>query len=157
MKKIFNPSEFSSQPESIRVSRMMPFSKEIIWNELIAYEDMTHWLPGLTQVHVSKNKDGNKGVGCKRVCTFNGEKLNEEIVLYEESEKYGYKIADNNLITDHVAYVTLKSVNDNLTQVEWVQHLKPNAGYLKALLMKKIFFPRVLKQGLNNLEKRIAA
>lgn len=155
--KNFNPAKYSGQKETFRVERIIQLSKEVIWNELVQYENMVDWMPGITAVKIKHNQEGNQGVGCKRECTFGSEKLKEEIVLFEEENAYGYKIHDNNLIEDHVAYITLQGLSHHKTKITWVQHFKPKGNFIKKFALKNFFFPRTIKKGLQNLDKKLAA
>lgn len=153
----FNPAKYSSQPETFRVERIFNKTPEQIWPELINHQEMVNWMPGITDVKVEHNQDGEAGLGCKRVCKFGPETLHEDIILWEKNKAYGYKIADNNLVEDHVAYIVIEPVNSWQTKVIWIQHLKPKGNFVKRFLMQKIMLPRTLKKGLANLDKRIVA
>lgn len=158
MNKInFDPSKYSTRPETIRVERIFHKTPAEIWPALINHRDMVDWMPGITSVEITHNEQGEEGLGCQRVCQFGPETLYEEIVFWEENIGYGYKISDNNLIEDHVAYVVIESLGKRRSRVSWRQHLKPKGNFIKQLLMKHIMFPLTLKKGLENLEKRIAA
>ena len=147
--------QYTSQEETFRVVRLFKNTPEQIWPELINHRGMVDWMPGISKVDVIHNNEGNEGLGCKRVCQFGSETLNEEIVLWEEYQAYGYKIADNNLIEDHVAYVTLENLGNGKTKVRWIQYLKPKGNVIKKAVMKNVMLPRTLRKGLQNLEKRI--
>lgn len=153
----FNPKKYSSLPETFRVERIFDKTPEQIWPELVNHRGMIEWMPGISDVQITHNDEGTEGLGCKRVCQFGPETLNEEIVWWEENKAYGYKIADNNLIENHVAYVTIEALSNGKSKVSWIQHLQPKGNFIKRLLMKKIMLPRTLKKGLKNLEQRIAA
>lgn len=153
----FNPSKYSSQPETFRVSRTFKKSPKAIWKELINHENMVNWMPGISSVKVTHNQDGEAGLGCKRVCQFGSEALYEDIILWKENVAYGYKVQDNSLLEDHVAYVTIEDLGNGKSEVTWIQHLKPKGNFLKKFMMKNIMLPRTLKKGLANLESRVAA
>ena len=153
----FNPKKYSSLPETFRVERIFNKTPEQIWPVLVNHRGMVDWMPGISSVEVTHNQAGEEGLGCKRVCQFGPETLHEEIVLWEENKAYGYKIADNKLIENHVAYVTIEALDNGQSKVSWIQHLKPKGNFVKQFLMKNIMLPRTLKKGLINLEKRIAA
>ncbi|NHF57989.1 SRPBCC family protein [Flavobacteriaceae bacterium TP-CH-4] len=148
---------FTLQPETFRVSHVFDRTPEQLWPEIVNHRGMVDWMPGISSVEVIQNEEGTEGLGCKRVCQFGAETLHERIILWEENEAYGYKIADNTLISDHVAYVTLQAQGNERTKVTWIQYMKPKGNFLKQWLMKKVMFPKTLKKGLRNLEKRMVA
>lgn len=158
MKKLnFNPAKYSSQPETFRVERIFNKTPQQIWPILANHQGMVDWMPGISAVDVTHNAEGNAGLACKRSCQFGSEKLEEEIVLWEPELAYGYKIFDNKLLSDHVAYVTIEDLGNGKSKVSWIQHLKPKGNIIKQLMMKHIMLPKTLKKALANLESRIAA
>jgi len=153
----FNLGKYSTLPETFRIERIFKKTPKQIWPELANHRGMVEWMPGIKHVEVSHNAEGNEGLGCKRTCQFGPSLLHEEIVLWEPEKAYGYKIADNELIENHVAYITLQDLGNGKTKVSWIQHLQPKGNFINQFMMKNIMLPRTLKKGLANLESRIAA
>lgn len=147
----------SAQTEAFRVSYTFSGRPKDIWPSLVNHRGMVDWFPGISDVQVEANSEGKEELGCKRTCQFGSETLYEEIVLWEAPQVFGYKIEDNDLIEDHVAFVTLEYLGDEKTLVRWIQYFRPKGNALKRFLLKNVMLPRAIHKGLRNLEKRIAA
>jgi len=154
-KTILNPREFTNSPKQMDLSRILNFTKEEIWKEIVNYKNMTLWFPMIKSVEITKKGNTQEfGVGCKRECKFGNDLFEEEILHFDPPNKYAFKIKDNSMIKDHLAIFSIEEVNGK-NSFRFQSFFEPQGNFIKKYMMKNVMLPSIGKKALKNFEKKL--
>lgn len=123
---------------------------DLVWPALAEATVWTEWFPGMKEARFTSGAP--YGVGSTRVVQVGTLKVNEEVLAFDENERFAFRVCDANLpmIAAMVEVVTLAAVGDK-TLVTYVQAVelhwwaKPLTPVLRSQLGKS------LQQGLVGL------
>jgi carbon monoxide dehydrogenase subunit G len=133
-------------------------SQEAVFTQISDPKIMAEWFPTLKKVeldHACSAKQGQVGVGSKRVCYMQGMgKLSESFIHWDAPKSYAYTASNWMMpVKNHVGIMCLVESEPGVTQFNW-QHYYDYKG----VLMRHIF-PHMMcflmNKGIERLSKKL--
>jgi len=150
----FAATDYTQAPKQLSYEGHLAAPPDEVFAALADYEGMSSWMPKVSHVEVDNSQaTTDNGVGCERVCTFNGKPLNEKIVWYSEGQGIGYTVVDGP-VDNHLGYVTVQSDGAGGTDLVWDQYFEVNS--MKSRMMRKMM-PKLLDEAVTNLDAQLTA